>query len=89
LRWSPFIDAGDVEVTVEAGIATLTGTVDSISEYDVARENAFEGSAIGVINKIGIRLLNDRLYIGAYHPGAAGAVTLNRTRPCCFVQISR
>jgi osmotically-inducible protein OsmY len=52
LLWSPFVDADDVKVTVEAGVATLTGSVDSLSEYNAARENAFEGGAVTVVNKL-------------------------------------
>jgi osmotically-inducible protein OsmY len=52
LFWSPFVDSDDVTVSVEAGVATLTGSVDSLGEYNAARENAFEGGAITVINKL-------------------------------------
>lgn len=55
LMWSPFVDADDVNVMVTAGIATLTGMVDSWSEYRAARENAFEGGAHTVINNIDVR----------------------------------
>jgi osmotically-inducible protein OsmY len=50
--WSPFVDGDDVKVSVEAGVATLTGSVDSLRESSAARENAFEGGAIAVINKL-------------------------------------
>lgn len=49
LWWSPFVDSDDVSVTVDDGTATLTGTVDSYSEFDAARENAYEGGAINVV----------------------------------------
>lgn len=52
LIWSPFVDKDEVTVSVENGIATLTGTVDSWSEYYAARENAFEGGAITVVNRL-------------------------------------
>ena len=55
LRWSPFIDLDDVNISVDNGIATLTGTVDSWNEYYAARENALEGGAITVVNKINVR----------------------------------
>jgi osmotically-inducible protein OsmY len=52
LWWSPFVDSDDVDVTVEKGVATLTGTVDSWSEYHSASENALEGGAIAVDNDL-------------------------------------
>jgi len=39
-------------VTIEDGVATLTGTVDSWSEYDAATENAYEGGATWVDNDL-------------------------------------
>jgi osmotically-inducible protein OsmY len=50
--WSPFVDGDDVKVSVTAGVATLTGSVDSLNEAIAARENAFEGGAVSVINKL-------------------------------------
>lgn len=52
LWWSPFVDAADVTVEVDDGVATLTGTVDSWSEYWAARENALEGGAVWVDNEL-------------------------------------
>ncbi len=52
--WSPFVDSNDVNVSVEQGIATLTGTVDSPAQMEAARENAFEGGATWVINRLDI-----------------------------------
>lgn len=54
LWWSPFVDADQVTVTVEDGVATLTGTVDSWSEKDAAVENAIEGGAYKVRNELEI-----------------------------------
>lgn len=54
--WSPFVDADQVNVTVNGGVATLTGTVDSWSELNAARENALEGGAISVINDLDVKL---------------------------------
>ena len=62
--WNPYVDSEDVTVTVDNGIVTLTGTVDSIRENEAAEENALKGGAKGVINKLNIRLINDRLTIG-------------------------
>ena len=52
LRWSPFVDANDIDVEVEKGVATLTGTVSSVAESNAAQENAIEGGAAGVVNKL-------------------------------------
>jgi len=42
-------------VKVENGVATLTGTVDSWSEYRAATENAYEGGASSVKNELKIK----------------------------------
>lgn len=52
LFWSPFVNSDDIEVTVKRGEARLTGTVDSWNEKWVARENAYEGGALFVDNRI-------------------------------------
>lgn len=52
LWWSPFVDADEVEVSVEDGVATLTGTVDSWVERNAAAENAIEAGAIKVVNRL-------------------------------------
>jgi osmotically-inducible protein OsmY len=52
LFWSPYVDIENVSVAVENGVATLTGTVESWTEYRAAAENAIEGGAIRVINKL-------------------------------------
>ncbi len=62
--WSPYVDSDDITVSVEDGIATLTGSVDSIRENQAAEQNAFEGGATAVINKLRIMLINDRLFFG-------------------------
>jgi osmotically-inducible protein OsmY len=55
LWWSPFVDADDVEVSVENGFVTLAGTVQSWVEYRAAGENAFEGGAIWVSNNLVVK----------------------------------
>jgi osmotically-inducible protein OsmY len=50
--WSPFVDANQVTVTIDAGVATLTGTVNSFRESAAATENAFEGGAVQVPNRL-------------------------------------
>jgi osmotically-inducible protein OsmY len=52
LFWSPFVDANEVKVAVTDGIATLTGRVDSWAELRAAEENALEGGARRVNNRL-------------------------------------
>jgi osmotically-inducible protein OsmY len=54
LWWSPFVDADQVEVSVQNGVATLSGTVDTWAEWDAATENAFEGGAKDVRNELAV-----------------------------------
>jgi osmotically-inducible protein OsmY len=53
--WSPFVNAGDIKISVNGGVATLTGTVGSRREFNIATENAYQGSAHGVLNKLEIK----------------------------------
>ena len=55
LFWSPYVDADDVKVEVEKGVATLTGTVDSWSESNAAVNNAYEGGAVYVDNELNVK----------------------------------
>jgi osmotically-inducible protein OsmY len=52
LWWSPYVDQDQVQVTVENGEVTLEGTVDSWKEYQKAAENAWEGGAWTVTNRL-------------------------------------
>lgn len=54
LFWSPFVDSQDITVAVQDGVVTLTGTVEDWSEWRDAEENAFEGNAKDVRNKLKI-----------------------------------
>lgn len=54
LFWSPFVEQEDVQVSVDEGIATLTGTVDTWGERQAARENALEAGAIAVKNELDV-----------------------------------
>jgi osmotically-inducible protein OsmY len=54
LWWSPFVDADQVDVSVEDGVATLNGAVDSWYERHAAVENALEGGAIAVDNNLNV-----------------------------------
>lgn len=55
LTWSPFVDGDEVNVNVVSGKATLTGTVDSHAEREAATENAFEGGALVVDNRLEVK----------------------------------
>ncbi len=50
--WSPFVDAGQIDIDVRNGRATLEGSVDTWREYHAAEENAYEGGALFVINRL-------------------------------------
>ncbi|MBD3167936.1 MAG: BON domain-containing protein [candidate division Zixibacteria bacterium] len=52
--WSPYVDPDDVNVEVENGIVTLTGEVNSLRERIKAEENAYQGGAKDVVNKLRI-----------------------------------
>lgn len=52
LWWSPFVDADEVNVTVEDGVATLKGSVDTWSAISSAVKNAYEGGAVHVRNRL-------------------------------------
>jgi osmotically-inducible protein OsmY len=50
--WSPFVDSDQVRVEARGGIVTLTGTVDSDGEREAAIENAYDGGAHTVIDRL-------------------------------------
>lgn len=50
--WSPFLDEKKIDISVKDGMVTLTGSVDSLMEYDAATENAYEGGARQVNNEL-------------------------------------
>lgn len=52
LWWSPFVDSDDIHVSVAGGEAVLTGTVDSYNQRRIAAENALEGGATSVDNRL-------------------------------------
>lgn len=52
LAWSPFVDADEINVSVVDGVATLSGKVDSMAERRAAAENAYEGGATRVENRL-------------------------------------
>ena len=55
LFWSPRVDEEHISVSVQDGIATLEGTVDEIHERREATENALEGGAHRVDNRLTLR----------------------------------
>ncbi len=50
--WSPFVDQTGVAVSVNGGVATLTGVVGTLAEKSAAEENALEGGAVAVVNRL-------------------------------------
>lgn len=54
LRSSPYVDGEEVDVSVNEGVATLSGKVDSWFEYNAAMENALDGGANKVINRLNV-----------------------------------
>ncbi|MCB0807048.1 MAG: BON domain-containing protein [Bacteroidales bacterium] len=54
LWWSPFVDRNQVDVEVNDGEVTLTGTVNTQLEMDYAVKNAYQGGAFRVINKLDV-----------------------------------
>ena len=52
LSWSPFVDGEEVEVTVDDGVADLTGTVETMVERAAAEANAYQGGALSVDNDL-------------------------------------
>ncbi|MGD9096572.1 MAG: BON domain-containing protein [Desulfobacterales bacterium] len=55
LRWSPYVDDDMVAVTVNDGVALLTGVVDDLRARRVATANALEGGAVQVRNRLRVR----------------------------------
>lgn len=54
LFWSPFVDADEVKVSVQNGIVTLAGTVETWGERSAASRSAWEGGAKDVVNKLDV-----------------------------------
>ena len=54
LWWSPFVDESDISVSVNAAVVTLQGTVDSEAERRAAIENAYEGGAVSVKDRLAV-----------------------------------
>jgi osmotically-inducible protein OsmY len=56
LFWNPWVDEGEVHVSVKNGTAILTGTVDSWRERAAATRSAYEGGALFVDNLLHVAL---------------------------------
>jgi osmotically-inducible protein OsmY len=56
--YSPYVDVEDVNISVDNGVATLSGNVDSWIEYYRAEANAFDGGAISVDNNLVVQYYN-------------------------------
>jgi len=52
---NPLIDSAGVQVSVQGGIATFTGAVDSPQESNAVEKSAFEAGATGVVNKLRLK----------------------------------
>ena len=55
LFWSPFLDRDKISVAVNNGVATLTGTVDSWTDFNSAAENAYQAGAHTVLNQLKVK----------------------------------
>jgi osmotically-inducible protein OsmY len=61
LSWDPFVDKDEVTVTVQGGVATLSGIVDGWTQRAAATADAYQGGAVKVINHLKV------LYGPAYY----------------------
>ena len=61
LRWSPFVDEDNVSSDVMDGVDTLTGDVDTLRERHIATENAYEGGARQVRNRLNVKYGTEEL----------------------------
>jgi osmotically-inducible protein OsmY len=55
LFWSPFVDSDDITVSVNDGVATLTGSVYAWFELRTAMKDALEGGARWVVNRLDVK----------------------------------
>lgn len=64
MEWNAFIDESKITVSVENGIVTLNGKVESYSEKNEAEKNALQGGAKAVENDLEV----ENLFFGPYGP---------------------
>jgi osmotically-inducible protein OsmY len=57
--WSPYLNRNEIDIAVDDGVVTLKGEVDTWVEYNKAREESFEGGAIGVDNNLVVEYAPD------------------------------
>ncbi|MCF8228623.1 MAG: BON domain-containing protein [Bacteroidales bacterium] len=50
--WSPFVDLDDLNIQVDQGVVSLSGTVDTRVEREAAVKNAYEAGANMVVNEM-------------------------------------
>jgi osmotically-inducible protein OsmY len=60
LWWSPFVDDEGIVVSVENGMVTLKGTVKTWQERRIAAQNAYEGGARTVYNKLDVEYADEQ-----------------------------
>ncbi len=53
--WSPFVHSDDIKVTVDGGVATLTGTVETWIGWGEADKDAHAGGASFVLNRVTVK----------------------------------
>ena len=53
--WSPFVHSDDITVSVDGGVATLTGTVGTWIGYGEADKDAHKGGATAVRNRLKVK----------------------------------
>jgi len=53
--WSPFVRSDDIKVTVDGGVATLTGTVGTWIGWGEADKDAHKGGAAGGLNRVKVK----------------------------------
>jgi osmotically-inducible protein OsmY len=55
LFWSPFVDSDDIKVSVNEGVATLTGTVGTRIGLGEVGNDAYQGGASKVVNQVKVK----------------------------------
>jgi osmotically-inducible protein OsmY len=53
--WSPFVRSDDIKVTVDGGVATLTGTVGTWIGWGEADKDAHKSGATEVLNRVKVK----------------------------------
>jgi len=62
LWWSPYVPSEDITVTVDRGVVTLEGRVDTWNQRQRAKETAEEAGARKVVNKLTVDLYGPDYY---------------------------